>query len=30
MSDINKPFLVVIVGQTASGKTELSIELAKQ
>ncbi|WP_059746923.1 tRNA (adenosine(37)-N6)-dimethylallyltransferase MiaA [Staphylococcus haemolyticus] len=30
MSDINKPFLVVIVGPTASGKTELSIELAKQ
>ncbi|MFO3718982.1 tRNA (adenosine(37)-N6)-dimethylallyltransferase MiaA [Staphylococcus felis] len=26
----NKPFLVVIVGPTASGKTELSIELAKQ
>ena len=30
MSDVNKPFLVVIVGPTASGKTELSIELAKQ
>lgn len=26
----NKPFLLVIVGPTASGKTELSIELAKQ
>ncbi|MFW2661322.1 hypothetical protein ACN6L1_10830, partial [Staphylococcus aureus] len=23
----NKPFIVVIVGPTASGKTELSIEL---
>ena len=30
MSNVNKPFLVVIVGPTASGKTELSIELAKQ
>ncbi|MCI2934372.1 tRNA (adenosine(37)-N6)-dimethylallyltransferase MiaA [Staphylococcus haemolyticus] len=30
MSDVNKPFLLVIVGPTASGKTELSIELAKQ
>ena len=26
----NKPFIVVIVGPTASGKTELSIELAKR
>ena len=25
----NKPFIVVIVGPTASGKTELSIELAE-
>ncbi|MBF2756663.1 MULTISPECIES: tRNA (adenosine(37)-N6)-dimethylallyltransferase MiaA [unclassified Staphylococcus] len=30
MNDVNKPFLVVIVGPTASGKTELSIELAKR
>ena len=30
MKDSNKPFLVVIVGPTASGKTELSIELAKR
>lgn len=30
MSNNNKPFLVVIVGPTASGKTELSIELAKR
>ncbi|MCI2773159.1 tRNA (adenosine(37)-N6)-dimethylallyltransferase MiaA [Staphylococcus petrasii] len=30
MSDSTKPFLVVIVGPTASGKTELSIELAKR
>ncbi len=26
----NKSFIVVIVGPTASGKTELSIELAKR
>ncbi|PTI15812.1 tRNA (adenosine(37)-N6)-dimethylallyltransferase MiaA [Staphylococcus warneri] len=30
MSNTDKPFLVVIVGPTASGKTELSIELAKR
>ena len=29
MTNQNKPFLVVIVGPTASGKTELSIEIAK-
>ena len=27
---VNKPLLVVIVGPTAVGKTELSIELAKK
>ncbi len=26
----NKPFIVVIVGPTASGKTELSIELFRR
>lgn len=26
---MTKPFLIVIVGPTASGKTELSIEVAK-
>lgn len=30
MQASKKPFLVVIVGPTASGKTELSIELAKK
>lgn len=30
MSNTDKPFLIVIVGPTASGKTELSIELAKR
>ena len=30
MTNQNKPFLVVIVGPTASGKTELSIEIAKK
>ncbi|NCN52209.1 tRNA (adenosine(37)-N6)-dimethylallyltransferase MiaA [Candidatus Parcubacteria bacterium] len=30
MSDKNKPKIVVIVGPTASGKTSLSIEVAKQ
>ncbi|WP_216081179.1 tRNA (adenosine(37)-N6)-dimethylallyltransferase MiaA [Staphylococcus devriesei] len=30
LNDATKPFLVVIVGPTASGKTELSIELAKR
>ena len=27
---MTKPFLIVIVGPTASGKTELSIEVAKK
>ena len=30
MTNQPKPFLVVIVGPTASGKTELSIEVAKK
>lgn len=30
MTNQNKPFLVVVVGPTASGKTELSIEIAKK
>ncbi|MFI9032742.1 tRNA (adenosine(37)-N6)-dimethylallyltransferase MiaA [Staphylococcus pasteuri] len=30
MNSTDKPFLIVIVGPTASGKTELSIELAKR
>ena len=29
MTEMTKPFLIVIVGPTASGKTELSIEVAK-
>ena len=29
MTNQHKPFIVVIVGPTASGKTELSIEVAK-
>ena len=30
MTEMTKPFLIVIVGPTASGKTELSIEVAKK
>ena len=30
MTNQHKPFIVVIVGPTASGKTELSIEVAKK
>lgn len=30
MTEMTKPFLIVIVGPTASGKTELSIEIAKK
>ena len=30
MTKVEKPFLIVIVGPTASGKTELSIKVAKK